>query len=910
MDIQKKKTEKLTVGILAHVDAGKTTLSEEILFQTGTTRKKGRVDHKDAFLDNDQMERERGITVFSKEARFRMGSRQVVLLDTPGHADFSSEAERTLQVLDYAILVISGTDGVQGHTLTLWQLLKDYQIPVFLFVNKMDRPETDRKTLLAELRKKLADGVFADFGNRNEEGEKEEIASASEPLMEAFLAGEAFDEDMIAEAVLKRQLFPVSFGSALKGDGVEDFLKTLERYTIGWTAENAEEEPFGGRVYKISRDKKGNRLTHLKVTSGILKNKMVLQNEGEKAEQIRLYNGEKFESVSAVSSGDICAILGPSATYAGQGLGVEEGTVMPLIEPALTYQVELPADIDPANALMKIRQLEEEEPSLHVLWNEAAAEIHVSVMGDLELDILRGLIKRKFDMDVSFGQGSILYKETIAEPVVGIGHYEPLRHYAEVHLLLEPLPRGSGLVFDSLVSEDQFERNWQRLVLSHLAEKPHRGVLTGSEITDMRISLIAGRAHQKHTEGGDFRQATYRAVRQGLRKAQSILLEPVYGFRLEVPSENVGRALSDLERLGARAEFSESTETTAVIRGSGPVATLKDYGREVIGYTRGKGIFSTMPEGYMPCHNAEEVIASVGYLPDQDLENQTGSVFCEHGAAVYVEWDQVDEMAHVSGEEILRMRNGKNGQNENGMVSPEGFSLSDERYHAARKNAEINNAAGEKELEEIFLRTYGKSKREEALYRESHSRGSRRPPAGENFPKLKWSSPADNSKKAGRPLYIIDGYNVIFAWEELKELAAVSIDGARERLIEVLNHYQGYKQVDMLIVFDGYKMAGNPGTRHDYSRLNENAGTLQVVYTKEAETADRFIEKAVYEYGKKRKLWVVTSDRLVQMSALADGASRFSAREFHEEVAGTTEEIRKKLTMQKKEKNQPLRDVF
>ena len=647
---------------------------------------------------------------------------------------------------------------------------------------------------------------------------------------------------------------------------------------------------------------------------------------GQKAEQLRLYHGEKFELTQEAAAGEICAVLGPTETYAGQGLGIEQGSTLPLLEPPLTYQLILPEGKDPTQAMRELRELGEEEPSLHLAMHAENGEIHVQVMGELELEILRDLIARRFGMQVTFGSGSILYKETIAAPVLGIGHYEPLRHYAEVQLLLEPLPRGSGLVFGSLVSEDALDRNWQRLILTHLAEKAHRGVLLGAEITDMRISIAAGKAHLKHTEGGDFRQATYRAIRQGLRKAENILLEPVARFRIELPTENTGRALTDLERFGAQAAVSESDGETTVLTGLGPVACLKDYPKDLLTYTRGQGSMSTMPAGYQPCHNQEEVVAEAGYLPEQDLENPTGSIFCDHGAAVYVNWDEVDAAAHLDGSRVLAAAERRFYGGEDG-----GSQLDDDVFGAdpdtAGKAAQLGgadsrhssqaSAASAKELEDIFLRTYGRSKRDEALHRESQSRGTRRLPAGENFPQPKWKTAAkigSDSERVNiapaRPLYVIDGYNVLFAWEEFAALAKDNLDSAREALLDVLQNYQGYKKVDMLVVFDGYKLAGNPGTRHDYEKLSADAGVFRVVYTREAETADRYIEKVIYEQGRRRPLWVVTSDQPVQMAALGDGAARFSAREFYAEVAGASAEIRAKLAAQRKERNLPFQDVF
>ncbi|MGN0735079.1 MAG: NYN domain-containing protein [Anaerovoracaceae bacterium] len=889
------RSTNLTMGILAHVDAGKTTLSEAILYLTGAIRKLGRVDHKDAFLDNIQVERARGITVFSKEARFVLGEKEVTLLDTPGHADFSAEMERTLQVMDYAVLVISGTDGVQSHTRTLWKLLSGYGTPVFVFVNKMDRPGTDRESILKELADEFGECfVEADStGSLNED----EAAMANEELMEEYLRDEYISDRSISDAIEERQLFPVYFGSALKVEGVKEFLVGLERYT----KPKEYDTEFGARVYKISRDKQGNRLTHMKITGGSLKCKMLIDCGGkdEKAEQIRLYSGDSFTMVSEAKAGTVCAVTGLTGTYAGQGLGKEEseGSRKTVLMPAITARLITSAGTDPVLFLPKLRQLEEEDPTLHVIWKEELGEIHVQVMGELEQEILRAQIKERFDEEIKFGQGSIIYKETIAEPVIGIGHYEPLRHYAEVQLLMEPLPEGSGLVFDSLCSEDSLDRNWQRLIMTHLEERAHLGVLTGSEITDMKISILAGRAHLKHTEGGDFRQATYRAIRQGLRKAKSVLLEPFYTFTLKVPQESTGRAMSDMQRLGASCGLPEIDQglNMAVIIGEGPVSTLRDYQREVSSYTRGDGRFEVALCGFRPCHNGDEVIAAKGYKPEEDVENPTGSVFCDHGAAIYVDWQQVDDMAHVDSGYIIEdgrciRKSERNGNSGSVQTTGESGGRDGSRGQLS--------AAGEKELQAIFERTYGKSKRDEALRREALSKGTRRRPGDgiESFPQPNWR----HERSKNQPFLIIDGYNVIFAWDELKELAAVNLDSAREAFLDILGNYQGYKKMGMVVVFDGYKVAGNPGTKVDY-------GEIKVVYTKEAETADRFIEKTIYEMGRRYDVAVVTSDRPVQMAALGDGARRISSREFYTEVTGVSEEIRTRLAAYKnsQEKNRP-----
>ena len=834
--------------------------------------------------------------------------KEVTLLDTPGHADFSAEMERTLQVLDYAILVVSGTDGVQSHTRTLWKLLADCGLPVFVFVNKMDRPGTDREAIMRELTEAFGDGFVESTqdGTLNED----EAALAGENLMEEYLADSSLSDQSLAHAIEERLIFPVYFGSALKMEGVKEFLDGFARYT----QPKEYDEEFGARVYKISRDKQGNRLTHMKITGGSLKSKMLIdcghiQVKGdlesgtvikEKAEQIRLYSGDSFTMAGEAAAGTICAVTGLTRTYAGQGLGKEaaQDARKITIMPAITSRLITEPETDPVLLLAKLRQLEEENPTLHVIWKEELKEIHVQVMGELEQEILKNQIKERFAENIDFGEGSIIYKETIAQPVIGIGHFEPLRHYAEVQLLMEPLPEGSGLVFDSLCSEDKLDRNWQRLIMTHLMERVHPGVLTGSEITDMKITILAGRAHLKHTEGGDFRQATYRAIRQGLRKAESVLLEPFYTFTLKIPQENTGRAMSDMQRLGASCSLPEVDQTInmSVITGEGPVSTLRGYQREVSAYTRGEGRFEAALCGFRPCHNEAEIIAEKGYRPEEDIENPTGSVFCDHGAAVYVDWQQVDSMAHVDSGYIIEdgrcIKKGERAAASGGALATAG----------GREGSRGQlSAAGEKELQAIFERTYGRSKRDEALRREAMSKGTRhrRIDGPGNFPQPNWK----HEMGKGQPFLIIDGYNVIFAWEELKELAAVNLDSAREAFLDILGNYQGYKKMGMVVVFDGYKVAGNPGTKVDY-------GEIKVVYTKEAETADRFIEKTIYEMGRKYDVAVVTSDRPVQMAALGDGARRMSAREFYTEVTGVSQEIRAKLASQKgrAEKNRPFEE--
>lgn len=875
-----KRKEYICLGILAHVDAGKTTLSEAVLYETGAIRNLGRVDHKTAFLDTDAIERNRGITVFSKEARFSLGEKNAVLLDTPGHTDFSTEAERVLQVLDYAILVISASDGIQGHTLTLWKLLEMYEIPVFVFINKMDRQGTSRESVMKELGEKLGMG-FAEFDG-DEAADLEDLAMCDEELMEEYLKNTDISEDSIAAAIRKRAVFPVCFGAALKMEGIEEFLNTLSAYTRS----PAYGDEFGAKVYKISRDKQGVRLTHMKITGGSLRSKMLLADDNwkEKAEQLRLLSGKTFESVGEVKAGNICAVTGLSHTYVGEALGIEKESPVKntVIEPALNYKMVLPEGTDPAVAMQKFRQLEEEDPTLNIVWKEHLKEIHVRVMGRLELEILQHIIEERFDMHVEFGGGSVIYKETIAAPVIGIGHFEPLKHYAEVHLLMEPLPRGSGMVFDSMVSEDQLGRNWQRLIMSHLKEREHAGVLTGSPVTDMKITLIAGRAHIKHTEGGDFRQATYRAVRQGLRKARSILLEPIYGFKLQIPDESVGRALSDIQRFGGECGLPQAAgEGMSVIEGTGPAAILQDYQQDLAAYTKGQGQISLSFAGYGRCANQKEKVASLSYNPESDLENPTGSVFCRQGSAVYVDWNEVDDAAHLDSGYALE---------------PDGkVKRSEQSLYMQQRGYE---AAGAEELEEIFLRTYGKSKRDEALRRAQMSSKSRGKASMTPLPKL---IKADGVKQI--PCLIVDGYNVIFSWDEFKELATINIDSAREAFLEVMENYRAYIKAEMTVVFDGYRVSGNRGTRLDYNGI-------QVVYTKEAETADRFIEKMAYDMGRKYDITVVTSDRAVQMAALGDGAKRLSSGEFYREVTGASEEIRKKLEKQRISRNRPFEREF
>lgn len=855
----------LTLGILAHVDAGKTTLAEAMLYQTGSIRTPGRVDHKDAFLDNYALERARGITIFSKQAGFQLGRMDVTLLDTPGHTDFSAEMERTLQVLDYAVLVISGADGVQGHVRTLWKLLERYEIPVFLFINKMDQDGTDAAALLAQLQESLSVHCL-DFTRPIEDDVlQEDLAVCDEALLDAYLEGTKVDTSQAAALIKERKIFPCYFGSALKMEGVDKLLSGLEDFAICPQFGRA----FGARVYKISRDELGNRLTHMKITGGILRVKMPLTNSGgseadaeglweEKVEQIRRYAGASYEAVSEAAAGSVCAVTGLKYTRAGQGLGADARVRMPLLAPVLTYEIKLPDGCDAHLMLQKLRQLEEEEPQLHIVWDETHGEIHAQLMGEVQIDVLKHIIMERFGVAVEFGDGSIVYQETITNTVEGIGHFEPLRHYAEVHLLMEPSEPGSGLQYNSICSDDILERNWQRLILTHLKEKKHRGVLTGVEITDMKITLAAGRAHKKHTEGGDFRQATYRAVRQGLRKAESVLLEPVYEFYLELPAETVGRAMADIQKMHGNLMPPVIAGERAILTGSAPVVTMRGYQTEVLSYTKGQGRLSCELKGYEPCHNAEEIIAAAGYNAEEDLDNPTGSVFCSHGAGCVVPWHQVEEHMHL--DSILAKRPAHAEAQEE--LQPLRGGSTEERY------------VDEAELEAIFTRTYGAVERKKSGYKKkvtyhSGSGGSRRS-AGE---------------KPKEQYLLVDGYNIIFAWDELRELAEVSVDGARGRLMDILSNYQGYKGIHLILVFDAYKVKGNPGEVSMYHNIH-------VVYTKEAETADQYIEKTVHEIGKKYDVTVATSDALEQMIILGQGARRMSARGLWEEVQAMEQEVR------------------
>lgn len=857
------KTNKLVVGILAHVDSGKTTLAESMLYLSGSIRKFGRVDHKDAFLDNDALERARGITIFSKQALFSLEDMEICLLDTPGHVDFSAEMERTLQVLDYAVLVVSAMDGVQGHTMTLWQLLKRYNVPTFLFINKMDMNGADKAWIFSELLKKL-DGCCVDFFVKEENQTVfwENLAMCSEELLEHFLETESLLDAQIADMVEKRQVFPCFFGSALRQEGVQEFLEGMYLYM----KPKVYPDTFSARVFKIARDEQKNRLTYMKITGGQLRTKDIL-GEKEKTDQIRIYSGNQFTVINEAVAGSICAVTGLTKTYSGEGIGALAGNNIPILEPVLNYGIEVPKDCNIHDFYLKMCSLCEEYPELHVVWNEKLEQVQVKVMGAVQLEILKSIIYDRFGILVSFGAGTIVYKETITEPVVGIGHFEPLRHYAEVHLLLEPLERGSGLEFVSDCSENVLDKNWQRLILTHLEEKKHIGVLTGSEITDMRISLIAGRAHQKHTEGGDFRQATYRAVRQGLKSAQSILLEPVYEFRLEVPQDCVGRAMTDIQKRNGSFDAPVMEQDRAVLTGRAPAALMQDYQLEVASYSRGLGRFSCNLCGYDLCHNEEEVIAQIGYDAEGDLDNPTGSIFCSHGAGYYVSWDQVAEYAHIdNGLTDNKEKNDYIGQPQKGNVSQFGDLL-----------------IAQEEIDEIFERTFGSAKKKRNSW-------GRRIVSGEaqNY-KGKENAVWYESEKE---YLLVDGYNIIFAWDELRSLSEVNIDSARDKLMDIMCNYQGYKNVELILVFDAYKVHGGERKIFDYHNIH-------VVYTKEAETADQYIEKFAHDVSKKYRVTVATSDRLEQMIVWGAGAKRLSAQGLYEEVMYINREIKEYI-----EKNQ------
>jgi ribosomal protection tetracycline resistance protein len=848
--------KKLTIGILAHVDAGKTTLSESMLYISGSIRKLGRVDNGNAFLDTFTLERARGITIFSKQAVFNWKDTKVTLLDTPGHVDFSAEMERTLQVLDYAILVISGADGVQGHTRTLWNLLAKYQIPVFLFVNKMDQNGTDKVKVIEELRRMLDDGCI-DFADTQSEEFNEYIAMCDEMLLERYMENGSIALEEIRKMIRSRKVFPCFFGAALKLEGVEALMDGINQFTINPTYPSE----FGAKVYKIARDEQGNRLTYMKVTGGNLKVKDVLTRMEEKVNQIRIYSGVKFETVNEVEAGTVCAVTGLTATHPGEGLGMEKASMTPILSPVLTYQILLPEGCDASSMLPKLRQLEEEEPELHIVWNENLQEIQAQIMGEVQIEILRSLILDRFGVQVEFGTGNIVYKETIRNTVEGVGHFEPLRHYAEVHLLLEPGKPGSGLQFGVNCSEDDLDRNWQRLVLTHLEEKEHLGVLTGCYITDMKITLVGGRAHQKHTEGGDFRQATYRAVRQGLKQADSVLLEPYYDFQLEVPEKMIGRAMTDIEKMYGTFEIRETKEGMSTLVGSAPVITMRDYQKEVIAYTGGHGRLYCDLKGYEPCHNAEEIIEAFAYDSEKDLDNPTGSVFCSHGAGFLVSWDQVKDYMHV--ESYLDTLTKKTGD--------------------TQKDIQVQSSYEEQwidteEIDQILNRTFYANSGDRAKYYKGNS--TKRI---ENN-----SGPVVRTYKKTEPLeeyLLVDGYNIIYAWEELSKLAETNMDGARGKLQDILCNYQAIKKCNLIVVFDAYRVQGHMTEVMDYHNIH-------IVFTKEAETADQYIEKFSHENSRRYNITVATSDGVEQVIIRGQGCRLLSARELEEDVKSVNESIR------------------
>ncbi len=855
--------KKIVIGILAHVDSGKTTLSEALLYQSGSISRLGRVDHKNSFLDTFSLERDRGITIFSKQAVFQYNDTEFTLLDTPGHVDFSAETERTLQVLDYAVLVISASDGIQSHTQTLWKLLAKYNVPCFIFINKMDLDSADKARVLTELKTKFSDGCI-DFGSNSNSEFYESIALCDEKLLNQYYENEQINKKDIIACIHQRKIFPCLFGSALKINGVEEFMECLYFYTQ--MPEYGSE--FAGKVYKISEDK-GQRLTFLKVTGGSLKVKEILKSakneNSEKVNQIRIYSGDKFTTIDEAAAGTVCAVTGITFTRPGDGLGAEASTGMPVLEPVLTYRLELPDTIDAHTALEKMKILEAEDPQLKVVWNERLGEIQVQLMGDIQLEVLETIIAERFGINATFGKGNIIYKETIADTVEGVGHFEPLRHYAEVHLLIKPAKRDSGIVFRTDCKEDLLDKNWQRLILTHLYEKTHIGVLTGSPITDMEITLVSGKAHAKHTEGGDFRQATYRAVRQGLRSANSILLEPIYAYTLEVPTENIGRAMTDIQRMYGTFNTPETMGDFSVICGTAPVSTMYDYAREVVQYTHGKGRLICTLKGYEPCHNADEVIEKMGYNCDGDTDNPCDSVFCSHGAGYNVKWNEVKSHMHLP----------------SALSAPKSQYVENSKITLSKCKDKDNFFALDKELMQIFEQTYGPIKKRSNHPNQNHFTFTK---SSEKNESKKYKS-VRAPKYSGTEYLLVDGYNVIFSWDNLKELAKDNIDGARNTLINILCNYQGYKKCEVILVFDAYKVKGN-------AREVEKINNINIVYTKEAETADMYIEKVSHKLAKNNKVRVVTSDALEQLIILEGGALRVSSNEFFFEIQKAEEDIR------------------
>ena len=876
--------KKLILGILAHVDAGKTTLSEGLLYENGQIRSLGRVDHQDAFLDTNALEKERGITIFSKQARIVTEDMECTLLDTPGHVDFSAEMERTLQVLDYAVLVISGTDGVQGHTRTLWRLLRHYEVPVFLFVNKMDLPGTDRREIQKELERELSDGCV-DFSGDVQGTEEfyDHLAMCNEAMLESFMEHQSVSGELIKKAIADREVFPCFYGSALKLDGIKMLWEGLKTYT----KQPVYGEAFAARVYKIGRDAQGSRLTYMKVTGGNLhvKDKITYQELVEKADQIRIYSGDKYELVDEVQAGEVCAVTGLTATYPGQGLGAEKADEVPVLEPVLNYRIYLPQDVNPSDMFGKLKLLEEEDPQLHIIWNEKLREIHAQMMGQVQIEILTRLMKERFGVTVTFGTGSIVYKETIARPVEGVGHFEPLRHYAEVHILMEPGEPGSGIQVASACSEDVLDLNWQRLILTHIEEREHPGVLTGSALTDVKFTILTGRAHLKHTEGGDFRQATYRAIRQGLKSTENVLLEPIYAFTLTLPAECVGRAMSDIRLRAGKVDTPEyisgADGDMAVLTGTAPVATMQDYMTEVHAYTRGTGSLTLTLHGYDVCHNAEDVIARMGYDSEADTENPTASVFCAHGAGFLVPWDQVADYMHL--DYVYH----PDEKSDSELDITHAFGAENNFGRKPEKSKEtVGSWELDRELQEIYAREFGMNK-EDMLDQERKKwrKKNQADASGVRGPKHdKQGNVIYPRKDPGEEYLIVDGYNIIFAWEDLNELSKANMDSARGKLLDALGSYQGYRGCHVVVVFDAYRTKGHPATTEQYHNI-------RVVYTKTDETADMYIEKLVHEIGKKNRVTVATNDGLEQLTVMSQGALRMSASNLKEELERTAKEI-------------------
>lgn len=868
------KSDKIIMSILAHVDAGKTTLAEGMLYLSGSIRNMGRVDHKDTFLDNNEVERERGITVFSKQAELRFGDKQVTLLDTPGHVDFSAEMERTLLVTDYAILVISGSDGIQGHVLTLWRLLDIYNIPVFIFVNKMDQPDNDKDIIMDMLKKELS-GECVKFGQDMDDAFYEELATCSEEALSEYFENGSIRDETIRKLITDRKVYPCFFGSALKVDGVQEFMDGVCRFSD--YKEYPEE--LKARVYKISRDASNNRLTHLKVLGGNIEPKMMVNDE--KINQIRMLSGDNAKPVNVSKAGEVCVVTGLENTYAGQGIGQGMDDIMPVLEPVMVYRLILDDNVNVHETFLKIKQLEEEEPELHIVWDDVHNEINIAMMGDIQTDIIKRQLRDRYNLLAEFDHGNIVYKETIAGLTEGVGHYEPLRHYAEVHLKMEPAKRGSGIMIDSQCSDDDLAKNWQRLIMTNLGEKVHKGVLTGSELTDVRITLVGGKAHLKHTEGGDFRQASYRAVRHGLMKAGCILLEPVYNFRLEIPSDMIGRGMSDIQKMHGTFESPKTNGDTTILTGTCPVATMQGYQASVASYTRGLGKLFCTVKGYEECHNAEEVIEKAGYDPAGDIANPAGSIFCSHGAGYYVNWEQVEEYMHIGN--LVACDETKN---DDSIPQYAGLKRNNNSYYEEPQNYQAVSLYGfaDKELESIFVKTYGEIKHKEAYV------PSKKIDYDEKKPDPRSHQAKRQAREKNKENYLlVDGYNIIFSWDELKSLSESNLESARNRLLDIMCNYQGYKDVTVIVVFDAYRVKGKVREVMEYNNI-------YVVYTKEAETADQYIEKTVHKIAHNNNVTVATSDGLEQVIIFGKGARRLSANGLKEEVMAANKDIKEHIS--------------